>query len=75
MKGGKTSMNMISVSSSNLDSVGYENHTLYVRFKNGSLYSYSGVPEYVYNELMDASSKGHYLATYVKGHYPYSKIG
>ena len=34
-----------------------------------------GVPEYVYNELMDASSKGHYLATYVKGHYPYSKIG
>ncbi len=68
-------MNMISVSSSNLDSVGYENSTLYVRFKNGSLYSYSGVPEYVYNELMDASSKGHYLATYVKGHYPYSKLG
>ena len=68
-------MNMISVSSSNLDSVGYEKGTLYVRFKNGSLYSYSGVPEYVYNELMDASSKGHDLATYVKGHYPYSKIG
>ena len=68
-------MNMISVSSSNLDSVGYENSTLYVRFKNGSLYSYSGVPEYVYKELMNASSKGHYLATYVKGHYPYSKIG
>ena len=44
-------MNMISVSSSNLDAVGYEKGTLYVRFKNGSLYSYSGVPEYV---------KGHY---------------
>ena len=68
-------MNMISVSSSNLDSVGYENSTLYVRFKNASLYSYSGVPEYIYKELMNASSKGHYLATYVKGHYPYSKIG
>ena len=68
-------MNMISVSSSNLDAVGYEKGTLYVRFKNGSLYSYSGVPEYVYNELMNASSKGHYLATYVKGRYPYSKIG
>lgn len=68
-------MNMISVSSSNLDAVGYEKGTLYVRFKNGSLYSYSGVPEYIYNELMNASSKGSYLATYVKGHYPYSKIG
>ena len=68
-------MNMISVSSSNLDTVGYEKGTLYVRFKNGSLYSYSGVPEYVYNELVNASSKGRYLATYVKGHYPYSKIG
>lgn len=68
-------MDMISVSSSNLGAVGYEKGTLYVRFKNGSLYSYSSVPEYVYNELMNASSKGHYLATYVKGHYPYSKIG
>lgn len=75
MKGENANMIMIPVSSSNLNSVGYENSTLYVRFNDGSLYSYSGVPEYVYNELMNASSKGRYLAAYVKGHYPYSKIG
>lgn len=68
-------MNMIPVSSSNLNSVGYENSTLYVRFNDGSLYRYSNVPEHVYNELMNASSKGRYLAAYVKGQYPYSKIG
>lgn len=68
-------MNMISVSSSNLDSVGYEGGILYVSFKNGSLYAYSGVPEFVYNGLMSASSHGSYLAQNVKGVYPYRKLG
>lgn len=67
-------MNMIPVSSSNLASVGYENGTLYVRFLNGSLYAYSGVPESVYRGLLNADSHGHYLAVYVKGTYPYRRI-
>lgn len=68
-------MNMIPVSSSNLSSVGYENGSLYVRFHNGSLYEYTGVPESVYNSLMAAPSHGHYLAVHVKGVYPYKRIG
>lgn len=68
-------MNMLPVSSSNLSSVGYENGTLYVRFNNGSLYAYSGVPESVYRGLMSASSHGKYLAAHVKGIYPYRRIG
>lgn len=68
-------MQMIPVSSSNLSSVGYEKGTLYVSFRNGSLYSYSGVPESVYRDLMSAPSHGHYLAVHVKGIYPYRRIG
>ena len=68
-------MNMIPVSSSNLSSVGYENSTLYVRFHNGSLYSYSGVPESIYHGLMSAPSHGSYLASHIKNVYPYRRIG
>ena len=68
-------MQMIPVSSSNLSSVGYENGTLYIRFHNGSLYSYSNVPASVYQGLMSASSHGQYFAAYIKKCYPYRKIG
>ncbi len=67
-------MQMIPVSSSNIASIGYENRTLYVLFHNGGLYSYSGVPESIYNGLMSAPSHGHYLAVHIKGVYPYQKI-
>lgn len=68
-------MQMVPVSSSNISSIGYENGTLYVAFNRGGLYTYSGVPEHVYRELMAASSHGSYLARCVKGVYPYQKIG
>lgn len=61
---------MISVNSSNLSSVGYDNGTLYIRFNRGGLYSYSNVPEYVYRELLSASSKGTYFHTYIKNTSP-----
>ena len=67
-------MNLISVSSSNIESVGYENNTLYVRFLNGSLYAYFNVSETVYLSLMSASSHGKYLNAYIKGIYQYSKL-
>lgn len=68
-------MNMIPVSSSNIASIGYENATLYVAFNRGGLYAYSGVPESIYHGLMSASSHGSYLASHVKGIYPYRRIG
>ena len=68
-------MNMIPVSSSNIASIGYENGTLYVAFNRGGLYAYSGVPVSIYHELMSASSHGSYLASHVKGIYPYRRIG
>ena len=68
-------MNMIPVSSSNIASIGYENGTLYVAFNRGGLYAYSGVPVSIYHGLMSASSHESYLASHVKGIYPYRRIG
>lgn len=68
-------MQMTPVSSSHISSIGYENGTLYVSFIKGELYAYSGVPCHVYSELMAAESHGKYLARYIKGVYPYQRIG
>lgn len=68
-------MNLIPVSSSNIASIGYENRVLFVAFHNGSLYSYSGVPETEYYNLMAASSHGSYLESHIKGVYPYRRLG
>ena len=70
------SVNMVSVSSSNLDSVGYDedNFILYVRFLNGSEYVYKSVPKKVYEELLKSTSKGSFLHKYIKNKYPYEKI-
>lgn len=67
---------MIPVSSSNVESVGYEEttETVYVRFLNGSLYIYKGVSKFEYENLRDAPSVGSYLHRNFKNVYPYEKI-
>ncbi|HEY9945529.1 TPA: KTSC domain-containing protein [Neisseria meningitidis] len=62
------------VLSSNLSSVAYENGILEIRFKNGSLYRYKGVPQTVYDELLHAPSKGRYLHSQIKPFYPYRRV-
>lgn len=67
-------MQLIPVSSSNINSIGYEGTTLYVLFKSGGLYEYYNVPQHVYDSLMSAGSHGSFLATHIKGHYGYRRI-
>ena len=67
-------MNMTPVSSSNIASIGYVSGTLYVLFHSGGLYEYYNVPESVYLGLMMADSHGKFLASQVKGIYPYRRI-
>jgi hypothetical protein len=70
-------MERIPVESSNLASVGYdpESAVLEVEFKSGGIYEYSGVPQSVYDGLINAESKGKYFHQYIKNTgYPYSKI-
>lgn len=67
-------MNMIPVASSNLSSVGYENNILFVSFNHGGTYSYRGVPYSVFQNLLNASSKGQYFARNIKNVYPCTKL-
>lgn len=69
-------MDRISVSSSNIDSIGYDEDscTLEVAFHNGSVYQYFDVPHPEYIGLLNAASVGGYLAQNIKGKYRYSKI-
>lgn len=65
------------VSSSNIESIGYDSSsaTLEVRFLNGSIYQYYNVPAYVYIGLMNASSHGSYLDKHVKkAGYSYKQV-
>ena len=67
----KPTASMISTpDSSCFSSVGYDDGILYVTFRDsGSVYSYVGVPSYVYDELWSASSMGGYYNSSIKGYY------
>lgn len=69
-------MQRIGVSSSNLESVGYEDDAsiLEVEFKNGSIYQYYDVPRHVFDDLMAAGSHGIYFSREIRNRYSYSKL-
>ena len=64
------------VDSSNIASIGYDEdtNTLEIEFHNGGVYQYFDVPFQVYDDLMEAASKGQYLAQQIKGQYRYVKV-
>lgn len=70
----KYSVDMIPVESSNISAVGWQNNQLFVRFHNGGEYKYANVPNSVFQAMMSAESKGHYLAVSIKNKYPFAKI-
>jgi hypothetical protein len=69
-------MEMISVDSSNVAEIGYdeESSTLQIEFKNGTIYQYFDVPVDLFDGLRTADSVGGYLAANIKGVYRYSKV-
>jgi hypothetical protein len=69
-------VNQIPVSSSNIASVGYDvaTQTLQVEFLSGSLYQYFDVPQNIFDEFINAASKGKYFAAQIKGIYRYAKV-
>lgn len=69
-------VDMIPVSSSNVESVGYDEQQqiLYVRFLSGGLYIYKGVSMYEFEGLLNAPSVGSYLHRNIKNVYPYERI-
>ncbi|GAB3686460.1 KTSC domain-containing protein [Salinarchaeum chitinilyticum] len=69
-------MNRTPVSSSDLDSVGYDqdNQILEVEFNSGGVYQYFDVPPRIYEGLMNASSHGSYFHSQVKDNFRYDQI-
>lgn len=65
------------VPSTNISSIGYDEvtETLEIEFLNGTIYQYFNVPKNMYDQLMQAGSKGKFLNTYIKNAYPYSRVG
>lgn len=61
-------MKRISVTSSNVSEVGYDQdeELLEVLFSNGSMYHYHAVPFEMYERMMDAESVGSFLAREIK---------
>ena len=68
-------MNVVPLQSSNLASYQYDPtaQELYISFKNGGRYKYTGVPQDVADGLGEASSPGSYFQSDIKGSYGYSK--
>lgn len=66
-------VDMVPVASSNLASAGYDEEAseLYVSFRSGSTYVYSGVGREVLNELLASPSPGSFFARHIKGRYQY----
>ncbi len=67
---------MIPVSSSNIDSIGYDevNQDVYVRFLNNTLYKYKGVAPQEFENFRYAPSQGSYLHRNFKNVYPYERV-
>lgn len=69
-------MNLQRVNSSNIAAVGYDagTETLEVEFVNGFRYQYYGVAQGLFDEMMQAASKGRFLNQYIRNQYPYSRV-
>ncbi len=69
-------MNRQPVSSSNLESVGYDQttQTMEIEFRDGSLYQYFDVPQHVYDGLISAPSAGQYFHSQIRGIYRYARV-
>lgn len=69
-------MEYIPVESSNIEALAYDSglNTLFVRFLNGSEYSFVGVPKELYEKMLEDKSKGKFLNAFIRGKYPSSKV-
>ncbi len=70
-------MNREPVASSNIAAIGYDepSQTLEVEFTSGAVYQYYNVTQALFEQLMQASSKGQFLAYQIKNSFPYSRVG
>jgi hypothetical protein len=64
------------VSSSNIQSIGYDSdsQTLEIEFIKSGIYQYHGVPSEEHQAMMNSDSMGKYFNAHIKGRYSESKL-
>jgi hypothetical protein len=69
-------MNLVTVDSSMLDAVGYDEKTqeLEAVFVSGNVYRYEGVPKEVYEQLLASDSKGSFMHRVIIDCYAYYPV-
>ncbi len=69
-------MKRITVESSNLASIGYDekNEKLEIQFHSSGIYKYDDVAKEIYDELMNAESKDRYFMSEIRGSYGYIRV-
>ncbi|QEK12795.1 KTSC domain-containing protein [Crassaminicella thermophila] len=69
-------MTKVKVHSTNIESVGYDptNQILEIKFISGETYLHHGVPQSVFDSLINADNLGYYLNYYIRNAYPYKKV-
>lgn len=73
------SPDLIKVSSSFIEAVGYGNFELYIKFNSGTIYKYKDVPVSVYDKILELNecdeSIGQYFHSDIAPNYSCEKIG
>lgn len=69
-------LNWQSVVSSNISEIAYdaEQSELHIKFSSGSEYVYNEVPQSVFDDFLDAPSKGRFFSATIKGSYNYTRV-
>jgi len=69
-------MELIDVDSRMISAVGYDEQQLLLEvvFKPSGAYQYRNVPKQVYQELLDADSKGSYMRNSIIDRYPTERV-
>lgn len=69
-------MEMIPVSSSNIAAIGYDEsqNSLVIAFTNGRAYEYYGISQHVFDEFLNAGSKGQYANQNIYKNYSQNQI-
>ena len=67
----------VSVESTCIASIAFsiEENVLQLEFRNGFAYEYFGVPVALYTDLLSAQSKGAFVTRFIRGHFPFRRLG
>lgn len=66
-------MELVKVNSSNIKAVGWENNTLFIAYNSG-IYMYEDVKRELYEQLLNAESKGKFVCENIKPNFSYKKV-